>query len=108
MMESGKANCWNRLKDSVGNMDVAQIQFVMSQESVKNVYSEMMGAFNSFLFEKFKEDFSTIPSFKPYVEKYVDAVIKSAEDYGRHAVYLEEENTRLKRELEELKNANRC
>ena len=56
MMESGKVNCWNRLKDSVGNMDVAQIQFVMSQESVKNVYSEMMGAFNSFLFEKFKED----------------------------------------------------
>lgn len=107
MVDSGRVNCWNRLKDSVGNMDVAQIQYVMSQESVKNVYTEMMGAFNSYLFEKFKEDFSTIPSYRACIEKYVDTVIKSAQDYGQHAIYLEEENTRLKKELEELKNANR-
>lgn len=107
MVDKPQHNYWDRLKDSAGSMDVAQVTFVMSQDAVKEAYSGMMEAFNSFLFEKFKEDFSTVQTFQPAIERYVDAVLKTAQDYGKHAAALEEENSKLKQQIEELKNANR-
>lgn len=104
MVDKPKTNYWSRLKDSTGSMDVSQITYVMSQEQVKEKYREMMESFNGFLFEKFKEDFSAVPTFQPAVEGYVDAVLKSAQDYGIHVKNLEEENKRLKEALD----ASRC
>lgn len=95
---------WSRLKDSAGSMDVAQITYVMSQEPVKEVYREMMKSFTSFLFEQYKEAFASVPAYQPIVEKYVDTVLKAAQNYGQHAQYLEEENRKLKQELEKLRN----
>jgi hypothetical protein len=95
---------WSRLKDSTGNMDIAQVTYVMSQESVKEVYREMMKSFTSFLFEQYKNDFASVPAYQPVVEKYVDTVLKAAQNFGQHAQHLEEENNRLKQELEKLRN----
>ena len=100
-----KKDYWGRLKDSAGGMDVAQVTYVMSNESVKEVYREMMKSFTSFLFEKYKEDFSTVPAYQPVIEKYVDTVLATAQSYGQHAQHLEEENKKLKQELERLRNA---
>lgn len=97
MVDKPQQNYWSKLKDSTGSMDV-------SQDSVKEKYREMLEAFNSFLFEKFKEDFSAVPTFQPVVEDYVNAVLKSAENYGNHVKDLEEENKRLREALD----ANRC
>lgn len=102
------SSCWNLLKDTAGSMDVAQVTFVMSQESVKESYKEMMKAFTSYLFERYKDEFATVPAYQPMVEKYVNAVISSAKNFGEHAQLLEQENQKLKKELEELKNAGRC
>ena len=99
------AEYWSRLKDNAGNMDVAQVTFVMSQESVKEVYKEMMKSFTSFLFERYKNDFASVPAYQPVVERYVDTVLKAAQSFGQHAHNLEEENNRLKQELEKLRNA---
>lgn len=107
-MTDGGKGYWKHLTDSVGGMDISQVQYVMSQDSVKNVYAELMNAFNLFLFERFKEEFSAIPSFQPLVERYVNTILSSAQEYGKHAKYLEEENNKLKKELEELRNAGRC
>lgn len=104
-IDNPKTDYWSRLRDSAGSMDIAQVTYVMSQEPVKEVYREMMKSFTSFLFEKYKEDFSTVPAYQPIVEKYVDTVIATAQNYGQHAKYLEEENKKLKQELERLKNA---
>jgi hypothetical protein len=104
MVDKPQQNYWSKLKDSTGSMDVSQITYVMSQDSVKEKYREMLEAFNSFLFEKFKEDFSAVPTFQPVVEDYVNAVLKSAENYGNHVKDLEEENKRLREALD----ANRC
>lgn len=95
---------WSLLKDTVGGMDVAQITYVMSQESVKESYKEMMKSFTSYLFERYKEDFAAVPTFQPTIEKYVNTVIESAQGYGKYAQKLEEENKQLKKKLEELKN----
>ena len=96
---------WSRLKDNTGNMDVAQVTYVMSQESVKEVYREMMKSFTSFLFEQFKNDFASVPVYQPVIERYVDTVLKAAQDFGQHTHRLEEENNRLKQELEKLRHA---
>lgn len=102
-----KPSCWSRLQDAAGSMDASQTSFVMSQDSVKLSYKELMDSFNSFLFERFKEEFASVPTFQPIINKYIDSVIQSAQDYGKHTVEIEEENRRLKKELEDLKNANR-
>lgn len=103
-IDTPKKDYWGRLKDSAGGMDVAQVTYVMSNESVKEVYKEMMKSFTSFLFEKYKEDFAAVPTFQPVVEKYIDTVLKVAQSYGQHAQCLEEENKKLRQELERLKN----
>jgi hypothetical protein len=107
MVDKPIINYWDRLKDSAGSMDVAQVTYVMSQDSVKEAYRVMMESFNNFLFEKFKEDFSTIPAYQPCVETYVDTVIQTAQSYGKHTQELEEENKRLKQQLEEALNVDR-
>lgn len=99
------AEYWSRLKDSAGNMDIAQVTYVMSQESVKEVYREMMKSFTSFLFEQYKNDFASVPTYQPVIERYVDTVLKAAQDFGQHARNLEEENNKLRQELEKLRNA---
>ena len=99
---------WSRLKDSTEGMDVAQVTYVMTQESVKEVYKEMMKSFTSYLFEKYKDDFATVPTFQPVVERYIDTVLKAAQNYGQYAQSLEEENKKLKHELEKLRNVGRC
>lgn len=102
-IDNPKKDYWSRLKDSADSMNDTQRQYVLSQESVRRVYEEMMGSFNSYLFEKFKEDFATVPAFQPTIERYVDTVIASAQDYGKHLQSLEEENIRLKQQLEGMK-----
>lgn len=69
-------------------------------------YDDMMESFNSFLFEKFKEDFSAVPAFQPTIEKYVNTILESSQEYGKRTKELEEENKRLKQQLEEALNAN--
>ncbi len=107
-IDNPKKDYWSRLKDSADSMNDTQRQYVLSQESVRRVYEEMMGSFNCYLFEKFKEDFATVPAFQPAIERYVDTIIASAQDYGKHLQSLEEENIRLKQQLEGMRNVSRC
>lgn len=69
-------------------------------------YADMMESFNSFLFEKFKEGFSAVPAFQPTIERYVNTILESSQEYGKRTKELEEENKRLKQQLEEALNAN--
>ena len=106
-MQELNNNPWKRLTDATHSMDSTQRSFVMSQEAVKNAYAEMLTNFTSYLFEKFKEDFAAVPAYRPLVDRYVNTVIDSAQDYGKYTMSLEDENKKLKQQLEELQNANR-
>lgn len=107
LIDKPQQNYWSLLKDTAGSMDIAQVTYVMSQEPVKESYKELMESFNNYLFERFKEDFASVPAFQPTIEKYIDTITKTAQSYGKHAMDLEEENKKLKQELEELRNADR-
>lgn len=100
-----KNDCWDRLKDATNAMDVAQIAWVMNREDVKKAYAKMQEAFSSFLFETFKDKFASIQAYQPLIDSYISSIINAAQGYGQHTLDLEAENTRLKKELEELRNA---
>lgn len=106
LVDNPKPSYWERLKDATNAMDESQKEYVMSQQPVINVYKSMMDAFNMFLFERFKDDFASVQTFQPLIDKYVDTVITTAQGYGKHTVELEEENKQLKKKLEELLHAN--
>lgn len=79
----------------------------MSQEEVKEAYSSMQQAFANFLFEKYKEDFASIPSYKPFADSYVDSILKTSVRYVDRTTQLEKELEETRRQLEELKNVGR-
>lgn len=41
-----------------------------------------------------------------YIERYVNTILESSQEYGKRTKELEEENKRLKQQLEEALNAN--
>lgn len=96
---------WDRLKTATASMDVAQIGWVMNQPDVVKAYSALQTAFQSWLFEKCKDEFGKVQTYKPLVENYINAVLGAAQGYGQHTLNLEAENAALRKQLEELKNA---
>lgn len=99
-----KQNYFDRLKDATGSMDVSQITWVMQQQEVKEAYNAMMDAFRGYVFERLKEDFASIKTYQPIIDKYINAVINSAQRFGEQVKELETENERLKRQIAELMN----
>ena len=102
VVDKPQTKYWERLKDATGAMDVAQITWVMSQKEVKEAYDRLMAAFNSYIFERYKEDFAGIKAYQPLVDDYINTIIKSAEHFGQHAKDLEAENEKLKQQIAEL------
>ena len=88
-------------------MSADQIQWTMSQPEVTEAYNTMQQAFTNFLFEKYKEDFASIPSYKSFADSYVDSVLKTAVRYVDRTTQLEKELAETRKQLEELKNVGR-
>lgn len=102
-----KQEYWRHLQESVGRMSADQIQWTMSQPEVTEAYSSMQQAFTNFLFEKYKDDFASIPSYKPFADAYVDSILKTSVRYVDRTSQLERELAETRRQLEDLKNAGR-
>ena len=102
-----KQEYWRHLQESVSKMSSDQIQWTMSQDEVKETYNTMLQAFTNFLFEKYKEDFSSVPSYKPYADAYVDSILKTSVRYVDRTTQLEKELAETRKQLEELKNVGR-
>lgn len=96
---------WKKLQDNCNRMSAEQIQWTMAQEPVKRAYATMQQAFTNFLFEKYKDEFASIPSLQSFADAYVDAVLQTSVKYVDRTTQLEEELKQTRKELEELKNA---
>ena len=96
---------WKKLQDNCNRMSAEQIQWTMAQEPVKRAYATMQQAFTNFLFEKYKDEFASIPSFQSFADAYVEAVLQTSVKYVDRTTQLEEELKQTRKELEELKNA---
>lgn len=73
-----------------------------------------MEAFNLYLFERFKDDFSRIADFRKFCDEYVDTVISTSNEYANEVAnainekkVLQEKVAELERKLNES-NSNRA
>lgn len=100
-----RAAVWQRFDDLVNKMSNDQQAFVNSNEKALSKRQQMMTTFNDWLFERFKDEFVQIPMFAALADEYVNVVAETAQEFGRRAVGLEQENEDLRRQLAELRAA---
>ena len=100
-----KDSIWKVLDDNMNGINGAEAAVINARETVKTAQADMMFAFvNFYLFPKYRDEFASIPDFRSLCRKYISEVIKAKEDGIRSSIELEEENRKLKEELEKLKN----
>jgi len=93
---------WARLQDATAKMSQEQISWTLAQPEVEKAKWLLFEAFQGWLFERWKEDFSKVETYRPLVESYISTVISSAEGFGQKALGLEAENAELRRRIAEL------
>ena len=99
-----KDSIWNVLDERMAGISNDEAAVISARESVKTAQADMMYAFvNFFLFPKYRDEFSSIPAFRPICDKYITEVVNAKEAGVKHSIELEEENRRLKEELARLK-----
>lgn len=61
-----------------------------------------MEAFNLYLFERLKDEFVQLDSFRKLCDDYVDTVIATSKEYSEKVAQAVDENTSLKARIAEL------
>lgn len=106
---ANKSSYWQKLSDSCSKMSADQLNYVSNNEEVLKTKSEMMTAFNLYLFERFKEEFASNDMFTNYCDDYVDKVLDVASNYSESIKQTLDENEKLKAKIlkleKELNNA---
>lgn len=106
--ETDGNSVWSVLDNRTKEMTEQDILAINSNSEVNTVREEMLNAFvGMFLFGKYRDEFASIPSFRPICDKYISTVLSVKSDIYKKNVSLEEENKRLKQELEEARRALR-
>ena len=99
-----KDSIWKVLDEKMAGISNDEAAVISARATVKTAQADMMYAFvNFFLFPKYRDEFSSIPAFRPFCDKYISEVVNAKEEGVKHAIELEEENKRLKEELARLK-----
>lgn len=95
---------WQLLIDRTKGMSSEEWATVLADEKVAKAQTEMFNAFmTQFLFEKYKEEFSSLPAFEPLCTNYVNEVLSTRQGLYANNKSLIEENQRLKEELAKLR-----
>lgn len=95
---------WRVLDEQVKGIDETTVAVINSSDEVKSAESDMMSVFLKFyLFPKYRDEFSSVPTFRPLCDKYISAVVTAKQEGIKHSLELAEENKRLKAELARLK-----
>ena len=98
-------SAWSVLDEKTRGLNEAEAAVINSREAVNTARADMMHAFiNFYLFPKYREEFISIPTFRPLCLSYISAVTTAKDEGVKSAIELEAENKRLKEELARLKN----
>lgn len=99
-----QSTLWTTLDDNIKGISQQEIEAINADLEVSKARDAMMGVFTGmFLFSRFRDEFASIPAFRPLCDQYISAILKAKADTFRRATELEAENKRLKEELEKLK-----
>lgn len=100
-----KDSIWTVLDEKMNGVGEAEAAIINAREAVKVAQADMIGAFiNFYLFPKYRDEFASIPAFRSLCRKYISEVVNAKEEGVKRSIELEEENRKLKQELEKLKN----
>ena len=95
---------WKRFNDLIQQMSDDQKAYVGNHDLVIAERQKMMQTFNDWMFEKYKNEFVTIPSFDSLAQGYVEAVASTAQEFGAKTAALRQENDELRKELAALRS----
>lgn len=98
---------WSKLQDPVSRMSPDQVQWTMKQPEVIEADAKLKEAFTAYMFERFKEDFASVPQLQSISDSYIDTVIATSSKYIERTQQLEQEVEELKKKLESYENGIR-
>ena len=107
-VQENQTSYWTKLDKLSQSLSSDQQEYINTNEEVKNSYSQMMEAFNLFLFETQKEQFASNPLFTIYCDKYIDSVYDTLNSYQNNMSELRREYGKLKDELAQIKKGGYC
>jgi cell division septum initiation protein DivIVA len=93
---------WQKLSDECSKMSADQLNYLNTCEEVTQAKNQMMEAFNLYLFEKFKDDFSEQEIFRKICDDYQDTILDIAKKYSESIAKTLDENKELKAKIQEL------
>lgn len=99
---ASKSSYWQKLSDMCAKMSADQLNYVQNSEEVLKAKSQVMEAFNLYLFEKFKDDFVEVEMFTKLCDEYVDTITDIAQRYSDGVIKTLDENKELKAKIKEL------
>lgn len=99
---SKASSYWSKLQGPVSRMSTEQVTWTMRQPEVVESERIMKDAFTNYLFERFKEDFASVPQLQALADSYIDTVIATSSKYIERTQQLEQEVADLRKKLEEL------
>ena len=107
-VQGNQTSYWLKLSKMCENLSSDQQEYINTNEEVKKAYSQMMEAFNLFLFETLKEQFASNVIFTKCCDEYIDSVQDALNDYQNNMSKLRQEYDKLKGELEQIKKGGYC
>ena len=99
---ASKSSYWQKLSDMCAKMSADQLNYVQNSEEVLKAKSQVMEAFNLYLFEKFKDDFVEVEMFTKLCDEYVDTITDIAQRYSDGVIKTLDENKELRAKIKEL------
>ena len=99
---ASKTSYWQKLTDECAKMSADQLNYVQNSEEVIGAKSQMMEAFNLFLFEKLKDEFVEVEVFRKLCDNYQDTIADVASKYSDSISKTLDENKELRAKVKEL------
>lgn len=102
-----KTSYWSKLSNLCSKMSSDQLNFANTNEEVLKAKSQMVEAFNLFLFETFKDEFVRVQEFEKLCDNYIEAFEKAGEEFNKKISDVMSENEKLKAEILKLKQGEK-
>lgn len=102
-LQQKQAPVWQRMTDHLLKMSQEQIAFINQDANVLKKKQDLNATFIEWLFEKYKNEFVSLPVFEKLSQDYVDSVIVSSQEYAKQQATLRQSNDALLKEVEELR-----
>lgn len=98
-----KTDYWQKLDKINQSLSADQQEFLNNSVEVLQAKTQLVEAFNLFLFKNFREQFAQDEYFRIVCDRYIDTIQDELKEYGNNISKIIEENNKLKNEIKQIK-----